>query len=101
MRHGDTDWGRVAHCIGWGADIAQLSILGRQQVLAKLEDIRSWSPTAIASSPMSRALESAVIVAQNLLLPLAVHFELHEWIPKLTMDWRSLDVLPYKQIGDR
>lgn len=90
MRHGDTDWARVRHCVGWGADVAPLTELGCKQVVNKLTEISTWKPTAILSSPMPRALESAFIVGQRLGLPVTVHFELHEWIPKLTMDWRGI-----------
>ncbi len=91
MRHGHADWARVRHCIGWGADVVPLSDLGRQQVRDRIADIKAWQPTIILSSPMTRSLETATIVSQALFIPIEVRFELHEWIPKLSMDWRSLD----------
>jgi broad specificity phosphatase PhoE len=47
--------------------------------------------TAVVASPMTRALQTAAIVAVRLGLPLSVQFDLREWLPDDTFSWRSAE----------
>jgi probable phosphoglycerate mutase len=67
VRHGETDWNRARRIQGL-TDI-RLNETGREQARAtgRLLARRSWN--AIASSPLSRAAETAQIIAAELSLP--------------------------------
>ena len=92
MRHGQADFGppRSWNTSGWGADLAPLTEAGALQVAARVAEIREWGPQIILASPMTRALQSAAIVAAALQLAPLVEFELHEWVPDMSFRWRTL-----------
>ena len=100
MRHGEADFSGPARwrTLGWGSDLAPLSSRGAAQVQAAVSELQVWSPTLIVSSPMTRALHTASIVASALGAPVQVEFDLHEWVPDQTFRWRDLaDVVPQQE----
>lgn len=66
-RHGETDWNRRGVLQGW-LDVP-INELGRQQAVALAANLASENFAAVWTSPLSRALETAQIVAQALHLP--------------------------------
>ena len=89
LRHGEADFAPTDRrgVRGWGGDLAPLSATGVEQVRAAIERIRPLRPTVALSSPMTRALHSTLLVATALGLETRVEFDLHEWIPDLSLDW--------------
>ncbi len=91
LRHGDPDYGpiRARNWPGAVSDLAPLSRLGTREALNAAQQLRSAGATAIVSSPMTRALQTASLVACSLGLYLDVDFDLREWLPDETFSWRS------------
>ncbi|GLU90040.1 phosphoglycerate mutase [Agromyces sp. NBRC 114283] len=71
VRHGETDWNRERRIQGL-TDIP-LNDTGRQQAAATAEALRDESWDAIYASPLSRAAETASIMAAGLGLAEPVH----------------------------
>jgi uncharacterized phosphatase len=67
VRHGETDWNLVGRIQG-STDIP-LNATGRSQATATGEKMQGRSWDVIASSPLSRAMETASIIAEALGLP--------------------------------
>jgi broad specificity phosphatase PhoE len=67
VRHGETDWNRERRWQGW-ADVP-LSELGRQQAAELAARLRTVPLDAVYSSDLSRALETAELVAAEHGLP--------------------------------
>jgi broad specificity phosphatase PhoE len=91
LRHGEADYGHYERR-GWPgatADLAPLSARGVREALAAAEGLAGVGATVVVSSPMTRALQTAGIVAGYLGLPLEVQFDLHEWLPDETFSWRT------------
>ncbi len=66
-RHGETDWNRRGVLQGW-LDVP-INALGRQQAVALAANLATEGFAAVWTSPLSRALETAQIVANALHLP--------------------------------
>jgi 2,3-bisphosphoglycerate-dependent phosphoglycerate mutase len=66
-RHGETDWNTAGILQGW-LD-TQLNERGRQQARDLAAALAEFGFTSVCSSPLSRALESAQIIAERLRLP--------------------------------
>jgi broad specificity phosphatase PhoE len=93
MRHGEADYKPIRER-GWpgaAADLAPLSGLGIEQARDAADGLVGAGITAVVTSPMTRALQTAAIVAVRLGLPLSVQFDLREWLPDNTFSWRSAD----------
>ena len=88
-RHGDTAWESVADrgLRGAAADLAPLTPAGRREAERLGEALAGRDVARIVASPMTRALQTAQIVAQRLSLPVEVDLDLREWAPSLQGDW--------------
>ena len=82
IRHGEADY---SHCkargfMGHGNDLAQLSEQGINQIKHTSEDIRLKDADVLISSPYTRALQSAAIIARNLEMDIQIEVDVHEWL---------------------
>ncbi len=91
IRHGEADWqlGRDRKLKGWGFDLIPLTQNGVQQVEQAATPLKQVPAPLILASPMTRALQSAAILTRLLAVPLVVEFDLHEWVPDLTLTWET------------
>jgi broad specificity phosphatase PhoE len=100
VRHGRTEWNRVERFRG-RADIA-LDKVGMKQAESVAKRIGEWSISAIYSSPLSRALTTAEIIAHPLGLivqpmPGIVDIDYGEWQGLSTDDVIARDGRLYSQ----
>ena len=93
MRHGHPDYSspRRWETRGWGSDLAPLSEAGVEQVTKQLGTVRAFDPEIVITSPMTRALQTALVLRQGSKVPFNVEFDLHEWVPDKTFQWRTLE----------
>lgn len=91
MRHGEPDWDLVKGSAWRGAanDLAPLTAAGRAEALAVAHELRDCPPVRVVASPMTRALQTAAIVAGELGVPLEVELDLREWLPDETYQWTA------------
>ena len=66
-RHGETDWNRLGILQGWLE--VPINALGRQQAVTLAKNLARENFSAVWTSPLARALETAQIVASALHLP--------------------------------
>jgi broad specificity phosphatase PhoE len=92
MRHGEPDYSGPYKwdAPGWGKDLAPLTDTGEEQVIQQLEKIREFSPEIVISSPATRALHSSLVLRSKLDVPFRVEFDLHEWVPDRSFQWKTL-----------
>jgi broad specificity phosphatase PhoE len=91
VRHAEPDWDLVQR-LGWhgpAADLVPLNQDGPAQAAVAAEALRDTGAAIVVSSPMPRALHTAAIVAAARCLPLAVEFDLREWLPHVEFAWRD------------
>lgn len=94
VRHGEPDW-HVVNQLGLpgaAADWAPLTNQGEAQIAALAEHPMIAPTQLILASPMTRALQSAAIIATRLALPLAVEVGLREWLPDVGYSWHGPSV---------
>ena len=91
LRHGEADYGpiRERNWPGAASDLAPLTARGSQQATTAARQLSSAGAMGIVSSPMTRALQTAALLACDLGLLVEVDFELREWLPDDTFSWRS------------
>lgn len=89
IRHGSVDYGaHPGRFRGHGFDLLPLTPTGVAEAerlagrLAERGDV-----DAIVSSPMARALQTAMIVSWQLGLRVDVELDLHEWVPDRSQQW--------------
>ena len=82
VRHGEPDYGSVFGLgfFGFGLNLAPLTERGIKQVEASAMDERLLDAEVIISSPYTRALQSAAIIAEKIHKKIIIEPELHEWI---------------------
>ncbi|HEY0689990.1 MAG TPA: histidine phosphatase family protein [Kribbella sp.] len=93
VRHGEPGSAQIDAEGWWGAvrDLAPLTAKGIEQAKAAGRELRHVGAHRIVASPMTRALQTASLIAAETRLPLtAVEFDLREWLPDSTLSWRSL-----------
>jgi broad specificity phosphatase PhoE len=93
VRHGEPDWHQVEGSRWRGAanDFAPLTAVGKQQALAAAAVLAAdGAVDKILSSPMTRALETAYLMASNLGAEVQVDLNLREWLPDDTYSWTSV-----------
>ncbi|MEM7007818.1 MAG: histidine phosphatase family protein [Thermodesulfobacteriota bacterium] len=93
IRHGETDWNRLGRCQGI-ADIV-LNENGRKQARELAHSLRDHKITAIYSSHLKRAIETAEHIARHHNLTVRVEHDLHE------MNQGDLEGLTFPDIRDR
>jgi len=102
MRHALPEWPLVneRHWPGLANDLVPLSEQGRVQATEAAESLADAGITALVSSPMTRALETAAVVSRRLGLPIQVHLDLREWLPDDTYQWRTLEeiLVAYREL---
>jgi broad specificity phosphatase PhoE len=91
LRHGEADYASIRHrnWPGAASDLAPLTARGRAQALAAAGQLSAVGAAAMVSSPMTRALQTAALVASRLGLLVEVDVDLREWLPDDTFSWRS------------
>lgn len=91
VRHGEADY---SHCLdrgftGLGIEMAQLSEIGKEQIKATSTDSRLQGADLLISSPYTRALQSASIIARSVNLDIHVEVDVHEWMPDKTFQCKN------------
>jgi len=95
MRHGEPSYSLCTKrgLIGQGRDLAALNEEGIKQVLEASKALVHSDAQIILSSPYTRALQSAAIVAKETGLITEVVHDLHEWLPDTTFQYGSYQEL--------
>jgi broad specificity phosphatase PhoE len=91
MRHAEPDFSDCDKRPGWGSDLAPLTPAGEDQVISQMNRIIEFNPEIVISSPMTRAMHSALLVRSEVDVPFKVEFNLHEWMPDRSFKSRSLE----------
>lgn len=78
VRHGQTDWNVNSRWQGQSPDAPGLNELGRAQALAVLEKLKSVPLSAVYSSDLLRAQQTAELIARPLGLPIFYEPRLRE-----------------------
>lgn len=89
VRHGSVDYdAHPGRFRGHGIDLIPLTSIGVREaegLAHRLADLGGVD--AIVSSPMTRALHTAMIVSWRLDRSVDVELDLHEWVPDLSQQW--------------
>ncbi|WP_169713694.1 histidine phosphatase family protein [Paludifilum halophilum] len=95
VRHGDPYWELTEErkMIGVQRDLVPLSETGIAEAESTAKDPRFRQAELILSSPYTRALQTAAIISRRQDLPIQVEYDLHEWIPDLTLSYDSYEKL--------
>lgn len=96
VRHGEVDGTQLDEEGWWGParDLSPLSPVGIEQAREVGRKLRDSGARHIISSPMTRALQTAALIAAETRLPLtAVEVDLREWLPDATLSWRTEEAL--------
>ncbi len=99
MRHGQPDFSGLEkwNARGWPADLAPLAATGEEQVARQLDRIAGFDPQIVLASPVTRALQTALLVLQRVRVACKVEFDLHDWVPDLALQRISLEDLQKRQ----
>ena len=92
VRHGEPSYSNCTQrgLKGQGRDLAALNEEGIQQILdITLPRIANHSAQIILSSPYTRSLQTAAIIASKTGLITKVVHDLHEWIPDMTFNYAT------------
>lgn len=95
IRHGEPDYApsESRGYMGHGMDLAPLTDAGRAQAEEAAKDSRLNGAEFIVTSPYTRALQTAAIIARRRDLDIRVEMDLHEWMPDLTFQYRTKEEL--------
>jgi broad specificity phosphatase PhoE len=91
LRHGEADYEpvRARRWPGSMADLAPLSARGVEQATEAARQLAEVGAVKLVSSPFTRTLQTASIVACRVGLLIDVEFDLHEWLPDDTFGWQD------------
>ncbi len=85
VRHAEPDYaalpGHGPVYDGARRDLAPLSDRGVDQAEYLAATLADWRPALVLSSPYTRTLHTAALLAARLRLPLCVDLGLHDWLP--------------------
>lgn len=85
VRHAEADYETLHHhqpvYRGARYDLAPLTPLGSQQAERLAVALGPYEPTLLVSSPYTRALHTAAVLAVELRCRLTVDLQLHDWLP--------------------
>lgn len=89
VRHGEPNWRSMNARAVPGAvnDLVELTPLGRAQAEIAASHLEAVQAARVVSSPMTRALQTAALIATKLSLPLSVEFDLREWVVDSSYSW--------------
>lgn len=93
IRHGEADYSlaETRRLRGMGRDLVPLTAAGVAEIERAAEGLPPLS--LLLSSPMTRALQTAAIIAVARTVPVVVEFDLHEWLPDLTCMYDSVNAV--------
>jgi broad specificity phosphatase PhoE len=91
-RHGRVDFDDVARFKGHGRDLVPLSEEGLRDASKAAELLAGSPPDLIISSPMTRALQTAMVIGTRSHRPVHVELDLHEWTPHVGQQWNDAEV---------
>lgn len=91
VRHGEPSYTPCTQrgLIGQGRDLSALNEDGIEQIEKCSLLLKNCDAQVILSSPYTRALQSAAIIAKHTGLTTKVVHDLHEWIPDLTFQYKT------------
>ena len=91
VRHGDADFGPI-NDRGWpglASELAPLTDAGIAQAFAAADALAGAGATYLVSAPATKALQTATLIGYRLALRVRVDFDLREWVPDRSGDWRG------------
>jgi broad specificity phosphatase PhoE len=99
MRHAQPDFSGVNRWAppGWPVDLAPLAPTGEDQVKAQIPTVLKFDPEVVITSPVTRALHTALCMSSDLRVPLKVEFDLREWFPDVRLKRLSWEQLLERQ----
>jgi broad specificity phosphatase PhoE len=89
LRHGRTEYDVVDRFIGHGRDLAPLTSAGIADAERAATSLAATPVDLVVSSPMTRALQTAMIVGRRLDREVVVELDLHEWMPDSAQRWHG------------
>ncbi len=89
LRHGRADYDVVDRFVGHGRDLAPLTPDGNADAERAASALAGTPPDLILASPMTRALQTAMIVGRRVDRDVVVELDLHEWMPDSTQRWHG------------
>lgn len=85
VRHAEPDYGALLRhgpvYDGAWRDLAPLSDRGVHQAECLAATLAAWRPALVLSSPYTRTLHTAALLAARFRSPLCVDLALHDWLP--------------------
>ena len=90
LRHGRTAYDVVDCFIGHGRDLAPLAPAGIADAARAAATLAGLAPDLIVASPMTRALQTAMILGRHLDRDVVVELDLHEWMPDDRQRWTDV-----------
>lgn len=93
IRHGQPDYSYAEehNFIGHGFDLSPLSMKNIDDVVLTSKNVRLKQAQIIISSPYTRALQTASIIAKEIGRDIIIEPDLMEWIPDLTYQYKDRD----------
>ena len=89
VRHGRVEISDGRRFKGHGVDLTPLSPEGLIEAERIGRSLVSSPPDLILSSPMTRALQTAMIISWHVDRRVVVELDLHEWMPDDRQDWQD------------